>query len=550
MEERKLKRLFLIIIQFIYHIGDFVRTSFELLFEEILHILHKSYDFTSKTSLPYIRKVKPVFFSLLLKVNSFRKRFSAFAFKVMTGHEITQFTFPLTNDEKSKIKKYIIAHAVYYTAPVIASVVFFTLITSAKDYTMGLKVLIDNKEVAAVKDQNQYQEVLRKVENYVSSVSGETYKCDVQPVFQVSLTNKEQFKNESNLENTLLSKASDIITDAYGLYVDGQLIAANNDEKVLNDQLQAVVEQYKNKDAVEENIEFIQDVKVEKSTVPVKMIKTANEISGILNSQVVRAQTYTVKKGDMLLSIAKQVGMTVNDLQALNPNVNPNVMREGTELKVSKSVPLLSVKIVRKLQHDESIPYTVEKKKTNELYTSQSKVSVSGQEGTARVTEELFIVDGVEVTRQRLSREVISNPVNQVELWGSKELPKKTATGSLRYPVGGYVSSRFGVSRGASFHTGLDLACSRGTPIAAADGGTVVFAGRSGGYGLLVKISHGNGYETYYAHCSVLLVQEGQKVAKGEIIAKVGTTGNSTGPHLHFEVRVNGQPQNPLNYLN
>ena len=103
--------------------------------------------------------------------------------------------------------------------------------------------------------------------------------------------------------------------------------------------------------------------------------------------------------------------------------------------------------------------------------------------------------------------------------------------------------------RSSGFHTGLDFATSTGTPIYASAAGTVKFAGTQGGYGKLVIIDHGNGYQTYYAHCSALYVTAGQYVNQGENISAVGSTGNSTGPHVHFEVRYNGNTQNPQNYI-
>lgn len=118
-------------------------------------------------------------------------------------------------------------------------------------------------------------------------------------------------------------------------------------------------------------------------------------------------------------------------------------------------------------------------------------------------------------------------------------------------PVSGIITSRFGnrESIRSSGHTGLDIAAPYGTSIKAAASGTVTFAGYSGGYGYVVKMSHGNGIETYYGHCSKLYVSAGQKIEAGDVIAAVGSTGNSTGNHLHFEVRVNGSEVNPQNYL-
>lgn len=118
-------------------------------------------------------------------------------------------------------------------------------------------------------------------------------------------------------------------------------------------------------------------------------------------------------------------------------------------------------------------------------------------------------------------------------------------------PLSGKITSRFGSRESirSSGHTGLDIAAPKGTKIKAAASGTVIFAGYSGAYGNVVKISHGSEIKTYYAHCSKLYVKKGQKVSAGDIIASVGSTGRSTGNHLHFEVVKNGTSLNPQNYL-
>mgnify|MGYP004503204233 FL=1 len=118
-------------------------------------------------------------------------------------------------------------------------------------------------------------------------------------------------------------------------------------------------------------------------------------------------------------------------------------------------------------------------------------------------------------------------------------------------PVTGTISSRYGVSSRirSSNHTGLDIACSSGTPIRVTASGTVTFAKYNGSYGNLVKVNHGNGVETWYAHCSKICTSVGENVNAGDIIALVGSTGNSTGAHLHFEIRINGTHINPQKYI-
>ena len=122
---------------------------------------------------------------------------------------------------------------------------------------------------------------------------------------------------------------------------------------------------------------------------------------------------------------------------------------------------------------------------------------------------------------------------------------------NLIKPVTGSITSRFGAmsSRRSGAHTGLDIATSYGTPISAAAAGTVSFSGTKGSYGKLIVIDHGNGVQTYYGHCSSLYVSAGQQVSQGQKIAAVGSTGNSTGSHLHLEIRLNGVAYNPQNYL-
>ncbi|MCS6848111.1 MAG: M23 family metallopeptidase [Candidatus Roseilinea sp.] len=123
--------------------------------------------------------------------------------------------------------------------------------------------------------------------------------------------------------------------------------------------------------------------------------------------------------------------------------------------------------------------------------------------------------------------------------------PRFAAGGAFAWPTRGYISQGF-----RYYHRGVDIANAIGVPIYASDGGYVTYAGWSNvGYGYMVQIDHGNGFSTLYAHLSQWYVDPGQAVSRGQIIGAMGSTGNSTGPHLHFEIRYGGVPQNPLVYL-
>lgn len=161
-------------------------------------------------------------------------------------------------------------------------------------------------------------------------------------------------------------------------------------------------------------------------------------------------------------------------------------------------------------------------------------------------------VDEVNEETIKLAKQELTDSL-QEELEEKQEIDSRTVNGIYLavIPVTGRITSRFGAVESIRDHThkGIDIAATRGTPILAAASGTVTFAGWSSGYGYLVKIDHGSGVETYYGHCSKLYVSAGDTVETGDKIAAVGSTGNSTGNHLHFEIRLNGEQVNPQKYV-
>lgn len=179
-----------------------------------------------------------------------------------------------------------------------------------------------------------------------------------------------------------------------------------------------------------------------------------------------------------------------------------------------------------------------------EKYETQVQDFVSSEEAISK----LYVEKPKQVTVASVSKTSSTGSVNTKLTTSSA----KTSLGiSLIRPVSGTITSRFGASSSMrkSSHTGLDIATSTGTPIVAAAAGTVTFSGYKGSYGNMIVISHGNGVQTYYGHCSKLYVSSGTTVSQGQTIAAVGSTGNSTGPHLHLEVRINGVAYNPQNYV-
>ena len=208
------------------------------------------------------------------------------------------------------------------------------------------------------------------------------------------------------------------------------------------------------------------------------------------------------------------------------------------------------------LLNDEKIESVDTKEEAEEIINSMNnqnaeEISLSIAERTTNNPEEISTND-LEVAKTTISN-TISNTIEQKreEEEKAKGIANVNGIKIAVLPVQGTISSRYGVSSRirVSTHTGLDIAATTGTPIKVVSDGTVTFAGWSGSYGYLVKVDHGNGVETWYGHTSKMYVTAGEKVSAGETIAAVGSTGNSTGPHLHFEIRINGKTVNPQNYV-
>lgn len=159
---------------------------------------------------------------------------------------------------------------------------------------------------------------------------------------------------------------------------------------------------------------------------------------------------------------------------------------------------------------------------------------------TQRFKKDVDIVEEDIEKRKESFNEIDSFIRRQKEIW--------QATPSI-WPTSGWISCKFGSKKEGGFHYGIDISNARGTRVRATADGKVVLAYRSGGYGFLVVIDHGNGFRTRYAHNHKILVKNGDKVKKGQVIAYMGSSGKSTGTHLHYEVRMVGKAVNPLNYM-
>lgn len=318
--------------------------------------------------------------------------------------------------------------------------------------------------------------------------------------------------------------------------------------------LDAMLNETKNDSTKVMEVGFAEKVTLEAQMVSMYKFRGYSDVAEterLIRTGALEKKVYNVQSGDVLSTIAESNNMTLSQLYAANPGIeSKKYLQIGEEINLVVPKPLINVQSVIRVTYSNAIPYETTKETSSKLYKGETSVKVKGSSGEMKIRAEITKVNGVEVKRVILSEEVVKKPVARVLAVGTKEAPPTIGSGKFAKPVSrGYtISSPFG-RRWGSFHTGIDLAMPSGSAVFAADGGTVVFAGRQSSYGKLVVISHGGNTESYYAHNSSLLVKRGDKVFKGQKIALSGNTGRSTGPHLHFEVRVNGVPKNPTKFV-
>ena len=213
----------------------------------------------------------------------------------------------------------------------------------------------------------------------------------------------------------------------------------------------------------------------------------------------------------------------------------------------------LDIKTIELREYNEIIPFETEYVEDETMYTDEETVETEGMEGLAHVTAYVQCLNG-EATEDRtvLSSEILAEPVARVIRRGTMVRPSTDSVGAYIWPTDGIITSYFGYrsdSVGSSYHEGLDIAGAYRQSVCAADGGEVFFAEYSGGYGNVVKVLHDNGEVTCYAHLDEIIVSAGERVYQGQQIGYMGTTGISSGDHLHFEIRVDGSQVDPLPFL-
>lgn len=430
-------------------------------------------------------------------------------------------------------------------------------------------VYIDGEFLGTVNDK---QEIEQAVNKKIQSLK-DTYKGLDLSASNLTLIPEIVFHPVSENKVTMKKVNSKlaITTKAVALQVEGKPVAYFIDEetaeravkrlklKYVSNELLNILEENKKSGnslpPLKKGQSRVLDVKLDKkisvvaSEAPPQQILTVDDGAKLLQKGTLEEKKYKVKEGDVLGGIAIAHDLSLDQLLALNPGLKEDsLINIDDELNVTQYEPYLRVIVEKEFFSNEQIPYETEIKKSNSMYKGDTKTKQEGKPGEKLINYVVTESNGTQIKRTVLSEEVIKKPINKIVVKGTKVTPSR-GSGSLAWPTnGGYISSTMGM-RWGNYHKGIDIARPYNYTIKAADNGVVTFAGWDGGFGNKIIINHNNGMRTLYAHLSKISVRVGQTVAKGSQIGVMGTTGNSTGTHLHFEVYKNGDLKNPLSYL-
>ena len=412
-------------------------------------------------------------------------------------------------------------------------------------------VELNGMEIGLIASEDDLDEILLTLEKEAEDYYGRPVKLEETVTARevhLPLEEEEPEKVYAQLRNMLSYKvAAQMVT------VNGKDILPLSSEKDVDSLYEIVANAFisPKENVLLENVQVEEKISTRDYYCYPEEICDVETVANVLLRGTDRREVYLVSRGDSLWKIARDYSLSVDELKQANPHIQGENLQIGDEINLIVPEPMVNVITVERLTVEEKIPFETNYSYDNSLWKMQTKVLKPGENGTKEVVYQITRENGAETFREIIQETVIKEPEPQLIARGTAEIPSR-GTGSFIWPVqgSGRITSGYGW-RSGSFHAGVDIAASKGTPVLAADSGVVAFVGWDGGYGNSVVIFHGH-YYTRYAHNSTNNVATGQAVNKGQVIAKIGITGRSTGSHLHFEIRtggIYGQTINPLNFF-
>lgn len=433
-------------------------------------------------------------------------------------------------------------------AAVLILIALFGGLVVANKEKMVYAVLINGKQVAFVENREEAEQVL----NGLKTVKTKAWKRSV--TIKEAVTFRETTTHFYNIESISdLTKIFDekltFVAAATGIKINGTVGLIVKDKQTADYILDKLKKHFIKNEMNVGSVKFAEKVEIVQVPVDLKDIIEPDKALEIIKNGQQKKATHVVSKGDSLWSIARKYDMRVADLKVANLDLKGEKLDIGQVLNLVRLEPMINVLVERQITVNEIMPYDVVVKKDDGMWRGRQKIQQKGENGSRLLTYKVVMKNGLEISKSVLAEKVLKPAKEQIVLKGSRfVIASRQGSGRLGWPISGKINSSYG-RRWGRMHTGLDIDGSTGQPIGAAADGRVVSAGWDGGYGKAVVINHGNGMVTKYAHMSKIEVEVGQQVSRGDLIGLVGSTGNSTGPHVHFEVFVDGAIKNPMMYL-
>ncbi len=493
-------------------------------------------------------------------------------------------------------------HSIFWKAvlntvfPLIMIVAVLALFNSTKNKVTALEVLYNGQNIGYVENENVFEsgkalaaelvplETLDK--KYSNALNSE-------PLYKLTRVSLNELSSDKMICENIISTTDASLVHACGIYIDGEFLCAVKNESDAVSVFENMLAPSKKNASPNTIVAFVEQINYEQGIFPEETIWDTLKLRDTLKQPKTKAKYYKIKSGDNAKTIAKKASITISQLKALNPGVDFDNLKKGKKLLVVAESNYVRVKVMKTRSTTTVLKYETERRESSTVLKGTTKTVQKGKNGKKITTELVTYINGKETYSTVVSEKITVAPVKEIIYIGTKTVTIYTptipsysggysgsgssggysgstsggsySTGSstrMIWPTkGAYVlSSRYGYRSasisGWSYHGGVDIirsgGNSTGIPVVASASGTVVSAvsGYSG-YGHTVVIDHGNGIRTRYAHMQPgsITVRPGQRVYQGQQIGRIGSTGNVTGPHLHFEVLINGSKTNPLAYI-
>lgn len=447
-----------------------------------------------------------------------------------------------------------------YALPVISCVFLFNIVTYASSMTYALKLSVNGDFVGYISDETVFTTAEKIVQQRINYLDSNTETITFTPAYEVDMVGYASTLTQYQLADKLLESMNAEIIEGYGMYIGSSFYGALEDKEAVERTLDSLLDVYRT-DAVGETVKFENEIAFEPGLYLAESMVSEDSIIKLITSKRSVAAYYTAQEGDSPSTICDTLDMTYEELAALNPGFSEeSVIYVGDKFLIDREEPFLAVTVTRLETYDVPTDYDTEHYNDSTRYVGSHVTVQEGEYGTDRVTANVSYINDVEIRRKEITRITLTDPVTKIVYDGTKALPDKLTVSiqdvemdQLYWPVGGsdggHINEMMYGYGGYYRHSGIDIGAPYGTPIFAADAGTVILSQWYYGYGNCIMIQHDNGIVTVYGHASYLHVGVGERVAQGQQIADVGATGQASGNHLHFEVRINGVCYNPINYL-